>query len=80
MQGTIRKWGNSAALRLPAAALSEAGFALEQAVDISVTRGRIVIEPRQKVTYRLEDLLETLTPASAHSDTDTGAPVGQEEW
>jgi antitoxin MazE len=80
MQGTIRKWGNSAALRLPAAALSEAGFALEQAVEISVSRGRIVIEPRQKVAYRLEDLLEALTPASAHGETDTGTPVGREEW
>ena len=80
MQGTIRKWGNSAALRLPAAALSEAGFALEQAVEISASRGRIIIEPRQKVAYRLEDLLDALTPDRAHGETDTGSPVGREEW
>jgi antitoxin MazE len=29
MEAVIRKWGNSPALRLPSAALKEAGFALE---------------------------------------------------
>jgi antitoxin MazE len=80
MDATIRKWGNSAALRLPAAVLREAGFSLEQAVEITSSPGRIVIEPRQDVTYRLEDLLRAMKPDTAHDETDTGVPMGREEW
>lgn len=80
MDATIRKWGNSAALRLPAAALREAGFSLEQAVEIISSPGRIVIEPRVDVTYRLQDLLRAMPPEPAHGETDTGPPVGREEW
>ena len=80
MDATIRKWGNSAALRLPAAALREAGFSLEQAVEITSSPGRIVIEPRVAVAYRLEDLLQAMAPETAHGETDTGTPAGREEW
>jgi antitoxin MazE len=80
MDATIRKWGNSAALRLPAAALREAGFSLEQAVEITSSPGRIVIEPRVAVVYRLEDLLQAMAPETAHGETDTGTPTGREEW
>jgi antitoxin MazE len=39
MEAVIRKWGNSPALRLPVSALKEADFSLEQAVNITVSRG-----------------------------------------
>lgn len=38
MEIVIRKWGNSPALRLPTAVLKEAGYHLEQKVDLVVTR------------------------------------------
>ena len=44
MESTIRKWGNSPALRLPVAAIKEAAFSLEQKVNLTISRGRIVIE------------------------------------
>jgi antitoxin MazE len=46
---TIRKWGNSPALRLPALALKEAGLSLQQKVTVTVSRGSIVIEPSEHV-------------------------------
>jgi antitoxin MazE len=78
MEGVIRKWGNSPALRLPAAVMKEAGFAVEQKVSIVVTPGRIVIEPSDKVEYDLDDLVQAITPANSHSEVDFGKPVGRE--
>jgi len=49
-------------------------------VEITSSPGRIVIEPRQDVTYRLEDLLRAMKPDTAHDETDTGVPMGREEW
>ncbi|WP_297727409.1 hypothetical protein [Limnohabitans sp. Rim8] len=44
MEAVICKWGNSPALRLPSAALKEAGFAIEQKVKLVVLSGRIVTD------------------------------------
>ena len=68
MEAVIRKWGNSPALRLPSAALKEAGYALEQKVELVVSRGRIVIQPSENVTYSLDNLLEGITAGNAHGE------------
>jgi antitoxin MazE len=80
MEAVIRKWGNSPALRLPVSALKQADFSVEQAVSLTVSRGRIVIEPSDKVVYDLEELLSALTPLNAHAEVSTGAPCGQEAF
>jgi len=78
MQATIRKWGNSPAVRLSASALREAGYRLDQRVEIKVTPGRIVIEPTSPLEYRLSDLLDAIAPDNLHEDIDFGVPVGRE--
>jgi antitoxin MazE len=80
MEAVIRKWGNSPALRLPVSALKDAELALEQRVSISVSRGRIVIEPSQKVEYDLQDLLAGITPENLHGEAGFGKPVGKESF
>jgi len=45
MNTVIRKWDNSPALRLPTAVLKEAGYQLEQKVELIVSKGRIIIQP-----------------------------------
>jgi antitoxin MazE len=78
MESVIRKWGNSPALRLPTAVLKEAGYKIEQKVDVTVTRGRIVIEPSSKVEYDLDALVNGITANNIHEEADFGAPVGKE--
>jgi antitoxin MazE len=78
MEAVIRKWGNSLALRLPVAVIKEADFNLEQKVNISVTRGRIVIEPSDTVEYDLDQLLTGITEKNSHSEVSFGSPVGKE--
>jgi antitoxin MazE len=78
MEAVIRKWGNSPALRLPVAVLKEAGYELEQKVDLIVSRGRIVIQPAGKVEYDLDALIRGINASNAHDEVSFGSPVGNE--
>ena len=78
MEAVIRKWGNSPALRLPSAALKDAGYVLGQTVELIVSRGRIVIQPSVNVTYSLENLLTGITKDNSHGEVGFGKPLGNE--
>jgi antitoxin MazE len=76
MDAVIRKWGNSPAVRINAAAMKAAAFDLEQRVTIKASRGRIVIEPADKL--KLEDLVAGISRQNVHEAADFGAPAGKE--
>lgn len=78
MEAVIRKWGNSPALRLPTTALKEAGFQVDQTVELLVSRGRIIIQPSDKVAYDLDALVSAMDANNAHEEVSFGAPVGKE--
>ena len=78
MDAVIRKWGNSPAVRINAAAMRAAAFDLEQRVTIKATKGRIVIEPADRVEFKLDDLLAAITARNRHAAVDFGDPVGNE--
>ena len=44
MLASVRKWGNSPAVRLPAAVMAGAGLRVDGLVDIRVEDGRVIIE------------------------------------
>lgn len=77
----IRKWGNSAALRLPTATLEEARLSIDQDVEILVSPGRIVIEASVP-TYSLDEMLASVTPTNAPKLEVDSPAVGAEviEW
>ncbi len=78
MEAIIRKWGNSLALRLPVSVVKEAAFSLEQKVNIIVTRGRIVIEPSDRLEYDLDELVGGINAENSHAEVGFGVPVGKE--
>jgi antitoxin MazE len=45
MRVIVKKWGNSAAVRIPAAIMEAASLRLDEAVDVREEGGRIVIDP-----------------------------------
>jgi antitoxin MazE len=73
----VKKWGNSPAIRLPAAVMEAAHLRLEQAVDIRVENGRVVIEAAAP-SYKLDDLLAGITAQNRHGEQDFGMPQGRE--
>ena len=74
MQSEIKRWGNSAAVRLPSKILAQANLDVSSPISIDVKAGRIVIEtaqkPRRKVNlpFSEADLLEGLDAHGAHAD------------
>lgn len=80
MKVLVKKWGNSAAVRIPASVMEAAHLNLDQPVDIIEENGRIVIEPQRPKVFSLRDLLDGITPANLHRSVDTGSPVGREVW
>jgi antitoxin MazE len=80
MKVQVKKWGNSASVRIPAAVMAAASLSIDQAVEISAADGRVIIEPIKSPVFDLDQLLEQMTPETFHDDVDFGSPVGGEAW
>lgn len=78
MRILVKKWGNSASVRIPAAIMQAAHLNLNDAVDVREEAGRIVIEPVHPNAYRLKHLLSRITKDNLHKPVDFGKPVGKE--
>jgi antitoxin MazE len=78
MRGVVKKWGNSAAIRIPAAVLEIIQLRLNDEVDVREEAGRIVIEPVRQTTYRLDDLLKGISANNRHKTVDFGPAQGKE--
>jgi antitoxin MazE len=78
MRVTVKKWGNSASVRIPAGIMQAARLKLDDAVEIREEAGRIVIEPVLARKYDLAQLLSKITPKNLHRESDFGVSVGQE--
>ena len=80
MHVKLRKWGNSAAVRIPAATLAAANLRVDDPVEVREEGGRIVIEPVRVPAPSLQDLLGGITDENLHDERDWGAAVGREIW
>lgn len=78
MRTIIRKWGNSASVRLSVALMDAAHLKLDQAVEIKAEDGRLVIEPVRDKNYSLDELLAGIHDDNLHEPVDYGGPVGRE--
>ena len=76
----VQKWGNSLALRIPKAYAKEACIEDGSPVELTLEKGMLVITPVRKKVWRLDDLLNSVTPQNRHDAVDTGGAVGQEAW
>lgn len=80
MKVVVKKWGNSASVRIPAAVMRAAHLDLDDPVDVREESGRVVIEPTQHKEYNLGDLVRRITRENLHKEVDFGGPVGNEGW
>jgi antitoxin MazE len=78
MRVVVKKWGNSASVRIPASVLSAARVSLDEAVDIREENGRIIIEPIRPPQFDLQQLVAGITQENLHHEADFGRPVGKE--
>ena len=80
METTIKKWGNSLALRIPKALAKEAGLYYELSVELSLVDGKLVIVPMEQPKLDLKAMLDQVTENNLHSEVDVGPAVGKEVW
>ncbi len=80
MRQQVKKWGNSASVRIPASVMAAARLQIDQTVDVREEAGRIVIEPVRTPVYTLEELLAGMDPDTFPDLVDYGPPVGKEIW
>jgi antitoxin MazE len=78
MRVIVKKWGNSASVRIPAAVMQAAKLSLDTPVDVREENGRIIIERDEPLDMVLDDLLDGITAENCHDPIETGEPVGQE--
>lgn len=78
----LRKVGGSIMLAIPKPVLDALDLAPNSSVCLSVKAGRLVVDPRKRRRYSLEELLAQCKPAArrAREDRDwvCGSPAGRE--
>ena len=79
MKSTVKKWGNSAAVRIPASVMQASNLVLDEIVDVREEAGRIIIVPVRQV-YELDDQLNGITSKNQHVAVDFGPPSGKVIW
>ena len=80
MRMVVKKWGNSASVRIPAAVMEAARLQLDQPVEVREEAGRIVIEPIREELYDLAILVAGISDDNRHEPVEMGPPVGREVW
>ena len=80
MKAMVKKWGNSAAVRIPVSVMQATRLDLDEVVDVREEAGRIVIEPVRQKTYQLAKLLKGITAKNQHRAVDFGPAMGKEAW
>ncbi len=78
MRAIVKKWGNSASVRIPAGIMEAAHFSLDMPVDVREQDGRIIIEPIKGRDFDIAQLLADITPENLHTEINFGAPLGKE--
>lgn len=77
MRVIVKKWGNSASVRIPSGIMEAARLSLDAPVDVREERGRIIIDPIRS-EYDLTGMLAAIAPENLHNEMDFGTPVGKE--
>ena len=80
MKTRVQKWGNSLALRIPKSFAEEAGLHADAAVELSLVKGRLIVQPIKPQPLTLEELLRGITDENLPGEWDTGPAVGKEVW
>lgn len=77
MKITVRRWGNSLAIRIPKVFAVQLGIESGREVNIDATDDAIRIS---KPDETLSDLLSRVTQDNLHGETDAGDALGSEVW
>jgi antitoxin MazE len=79
MEITVRKWGNSLAVRIPKVYADEIKIYQGSKMTIKREATKLIMEPSRK-GEALKALLARITAENIHEEIETGERVGNEAW
>ena len=74
---TIKKWGNSLAVRIPSVVDQDLGLSENSMIQISSDGGVATIKPKISKKVSLRELVDGITSDNRHQEVDWGKPVGK---
>jgi antitoxin MazE len=77
---TVQKWGNSLALRIPAAIARSAHFHLGTLVELDVHNGNILVKPTGQRKLTLNERLASFDPKQHGGEIMAVKRVGAEKF
>lgn len=77
---TVQKWGNSLAVRIPAAIARHAHFHSGTPVELAVHKGVIVVRPTGEHSLSLEERLALFDPKKQGGEVMASGRIGLEEF
>lgn len=77
MRALIGRWGNSLAVRIPVSYVKALGLKEGMKLDAALPSDGVLLRPCPR-EYRLEELIDGITPENLHGETDWGPSVGRE--
>lgn len=79
---TIRKWGNSYAVRLPKSVMNKLNLYEGQLVYLEEIRNgeAISLIPARKDNPSIKEMISRITKKNQHTEFAWGVPVGKEIW
>lgn len=75
---TVQKWGNSLAVRIPAAVARSVRFRAGQPVEVSATDSHVLVRPIGAARLSLAERLEAFDPGVHGGETMATRRVGNE--
>ena len=77
---SVKKWGNSLAVRIPNAVVQDLGLTANSSVQF-ISDGKVAtIRPENRKKINLDELVRAITPQNRHEEVDWGRPAGKEVW
>jgi antitoxin MazE len=77
---TIKRWGNSLALRIPKAFAQETRVKNGTAVELALSDGALVVRPTRRTQFLLKTLLAQVNSNNRHGVEFDDSPRGKEAW
>ncbi|MEX2541347.1 MAG: AbrB/MazE/SpoVT family DNA-binding domain-containing protein [Trueperaceae bacterium] len=79
MRLSVKKWGNSLAIRLPVDIARPLDLEEGSVLELEVANGMLMFSPENR-KRTLAELLQGVTPETVHPEVDWGGALGSEIW
>lgn len=78
MKTSVKKWGNSMAVRIPALMAKDLHIRDGSILEVLVDSGNIILKPEKRNRVNLKKMLLKVNSSNIHGEVNAGKSVGRE--